>query len=303
MLAEHTCNRLRFLRALGLGAVALALPRCATSAAAASAKKRPTNILLIVSDDQGYNDLGCYGGEEILTPNQDRLAREGVRLTNFYVAWPACTPSRGSFLTGRYPQRNGTYDMYRNEKPDYGYKYPPEEYAVTPERILGMDVREVLLPRVLKQAGYTSGIYGKWDLGQLQRFLTLQRGFDILRVRNTGIDYYTTSGTGYRRCTATMSPPRGQGRISTWCLPAGQAVHPREQGPALLLLRSVQRAAHRVGAGESQAGAGPGRIQSPVSKTAERTRSAPRRVYGRRDRHGPRHRRASGTPRRYWSGG
>ena len=59
----------------------------------------------------------------------------------------------------------------RNEKPDYGYKYPPEEYAVTPERILGMDVREILLPKVLKQAGYVSGIFGKWDLGQLRRFL------------------------------------------------------------------------------------------------------------------------------------
>ena len=74
------------------------------------------NVLLIVSDDQGYNDLGILN-DEIITPNLDRLAREGTRLSNFYVTWPACTPSRSGFLTGRYPQRNGIYDMIRNEGP------------------------------------------------------------------------------------------------------------------------------------------------------------------------------------------
>ena len=64
----------------------------------------PPNIVVIVSDDQGYKDLGCFGSDEAITPNLDRIAAEGVRLTNFYVTWPACTPSRGSLLTGRYPQ-------------------------------------------------------------------------------------------------------------------------------------------------------------------------------------------------------
>ena len=77
----------------------------------------PPNIVLIVSDDQGYRDLGCFGSKEILTPQLDRLAKEGMKLTQFYVTWPACTPSRGSLLTGRYPQRNGIYDMIRNEAP------------------------------------------------------------------------------------------------------------------------------------------------------------------------------------------
>jgi len=94
-------------------------------------------------------------------------------------------------LSGRYPQRNGTYELFRNEAPDYGYKYPPAEYAITPERVLGMDEREILLPKVLKQAGYVSGIFGKWDLGQLRRFLPLQRGFDdFYGFVNTGIDYF-----------------------------------------------------------------------------------------------------------------
>ncbi len=150
--------------------------------------ERP-NILLIVSDDQGYNDLGLLGNG-IITPNLDRLAREGTRLTNFYVSWPACTPSRASLLTGRYPQRNGIYDMIRNEAPDYGHEYTPAEYAVTFERIGGMDEREVILPQLL--CGYRSGIYGKWDLGSLRRYLPTSRGFHhFYGFVNTGIDYYT----------------------------------------------------------------------------------------------------------------
>ena len=152
----------------------------------------PPNVLLIVSDDQGYHDLGCYGNAEIKTPHLDRLAKEGVRLTDFYVTWPACTPSRGSLLTGRYPQRHGVYDMIRNEAPDYGKKYTAAEYAVTFERVGGMDTREVLLAKALKPGGYASAIYGKWDLGIHKRFLPLARGFDdFYGFVNTGIDYFT----------------------------------------------------------------------------------------------------------------
>lgn len=151
-----------------------------------------TNVVLIVSDDQGYNDLGCLPGSEIVTPNLDRLTREGMRLTNFYVAWPACTPSRGALLTGRYPQRNGIYDMIRNEAPDYGHLYRNSDYEVTFERIGGMDTREVLLANVLRDAGYRTAIFGKWDLGSLQRFLPTSRGFEeFYGFVNTGIDYFT----------------------------------------------------------------------------------------------------------------
>jgi len=170
----------------------------------------PPNVLLIVSDDQGYRDLGCFDSNEVKTPHLDRLAKGGVKLTSFYVAWPACTPSRGALLTGRYPQRNGIYDMIRNEAPDYGYKYKPGEYEATFERIGGMDAREVLLPAVLKTAGYTSGIFGKWDLGVHKRFLPLARGFDdFYGFVNTGIDYYTHERYGvpsmYRNNAPTTS--------------------------------------------------------------------------------------------------
>lgn len=167
---------------------------CASALAEGPADRpaeRP-NIVLIVSDDQGYADLGCFGSKEVLTPHLDQLAFQGIKLTNFYVSWPACTPSRGSLLTGRYPQRHGVYDMIRNEAPDYGKKYQAGEYAVSFERIGGMDEREVLLPAMLKSAGYRCGIFGKWDLGSLKRFLPTSRGFDeFYGFVNTGIDYFT----------------------------------------------------------------------------------------------------------------
>ncbi|REJ89366.1 MAG: N-acetylgalactosamine-6-sulfatase [Planctomycetota bacterium] len=164
--------------------------------------------MLIVSDDQGYNDLGVLN-EELISPNLDRLAHEGVRLTSFYVAWPACTPSRGAFLTGRYPQRNGLYDMIRNEAPDYGHEYTPEEYAVTWERIGGMDTREVLLPEVLQQAGYRCGVFGKWDMGMSRRFLPLQRGFDdFYGFVNSGIDYFTHERYGVHAMYEGNEPTR-----------------------------------------------------------------------------------------------
>ncbi len=158
---------------------------------AAAGSQRP-NLLLIISDDQGYPDLGCLGLKPVRTPTLDRLAAEGVRGTSFYVTWPACTPSRGSILTGRFPQRNGLFDMVRNDMTNYGHRYTPEEYALSPEMTLGLDPREQTLGDVLKRAGYRTGVVGKWDMGQARRFLPLQRGFDFFHgIGNNGIDYYT----------------------------------------------------------------------------------------------------------------
>ena len=170
----------------------LVFTSCHNSGEKTVQKRQKPNIILIVSDDQGYNDMGAFGSREIITPHQDKLASEGIRFTNFYVTCSACTPSRGSLLTGRYPQRNGTYELFRNARVNDGYIYNDYEYSVSPERILGMDEQEVLFPELLKEAGYVNGIFGKWDLGQLERYLPLQRGFDeFYGFPNTGIDYYT----------------------------------------------------------------------------------------------------------------
>jgi arylsulfatase A-like enzyme len=171
------------LRRLLLAAAAVA---CSLSAAAAP------NVIFIISDDQGYPDLGCIGTKPLITPNLDKLAAEGVRGTSFYVTWPACTPSRGSVLTGRYPQRNGLYDMVRNDMVNFGHLYSAEEYAVSPEMTLGLDPKEVTIGDMLKRAGYATGCVGKWDMGQARRYLPLQRGFDFFYGHgNNGIDYYT----------------------------------------------------------------------------------------------------------------
>ena len=103
-------KRLRsFCQPLIIGVIGLLVS--VSSADGEVQKRGKPNIVLIVSDDQGYRDLRCFGSEEVKAPHLDRLAKEGVRCTSFYVSWPACTPSRGSILTGRYPQRNGLYDM------------------------------------------------------------------------------------------------------------------------------------------------------------------------------------------------
>jgi len=150
------------------------------------------NVLLIISDDQGWPDLGCLGLKPVKTPSLDRLAAEGTRATNFYVTWPACTPSRGSLLTGRYPQRNGLYDMVRNDLVNYGHRFTRDEYAVSPEMTLGLDPRELTLGDLLKRSGYVNGVVGKWDMGQAKRYLPLQRGFDFFYGHgNNGIDYHT----------------------------------------------------------------------------------------------------------------
>src|SRR5262245_18365065 len=158
---------------------------------ASFAADRP-NILLIVSDDHGWPDLGCIGLKPIQAPPLDRMAKEGVRLTNYYVTWPACTPSRGSILTGRHPLRNGLYDMVRNDLVNYGHRYSEQEYSTSPEMTIGLDPRELTLGNVLGQAGYRCGMVGKWDMGQAKRYLPLQRGFDFFYGHgNNGIDYYT----------------------------------------------------------------------------------------------------------------
>jgi len=149
------------------------------------------NFIVIVSDNQSYYDIGFIGGEAV-TPNLDNMAKEGVFATNFYVTNPACTPSRGSILTGRYPQRNGLYEMIRNERTRDGHRYTPEEYAYSPEMTLGMDSREINFGEMLKDACYVTGVVGKWDSGRAQRYLPMQRGFDFFFGHaNTGIDYWT----------------------------------------------------------------------------------------------------------------
>ncbi len=123
----------------------------------------PPNIVLIVADDLGYNDVGFHGATEIETPHLDRLAHSGVTFTNGYVAAPTCGPSRAGLITGRYPARFGT---------DYNWPFAPFDTAH------GLPVEELTLAKRLRRAGYRTGFVGKWHLGAAPPFQPLVRGFD-----------------------------------------------------------------------------------------------------------------------------
>ena len=136
----------------------LAVLALASSAPAAS---RP-NILLIVSDDQGYADAGFQGSKDIRTPQLDRLAKSGLRCTNGYVSHPFCSPTRAGLMSGRYQQRFG-----HENNPFY-------DPADTKE---GLPLTERLLPDFLKAGGYTTGWVGKWHLGAHESMVPAKRGF------------------------------------------------------------------------------------------------------------------------------
>ncbi len=131
----------------------------ADGAAAAESAKRP-NIVVLLSDDMGYNQLGYMGGKDVPTPNIDRIAREGAHCTQFY-ACSVCSPTRASLLTGRYPFRNGM------EERSHG------------NDTAGMLTDERTLADALRAAGYSTAIIGKWHLGTwYKKHLPMQRGFD-----------------------------------------------------------------------------------------------------------------------------
>ncbi|MEO0475485.1 MAG: sulfatase [Planctomycetota bacterium] len=123
------------------------------------------NFIIIFTDDQGYNDLGCFGGTHVNTPQIDRMAAEGAKLTNFYVAAPVCTPSRAALLTGCYPRR---IDMATGSK----------HAVLLAGDSKGLNPQEITIAEVLKLAGYKTGIFGKWHLGDQPDFLPTRQGFD-----------------------------------------------------------------------------------------------------------------------------
>jgi arylsulfatase A len=152
---RHEFNHLRWW---GLALFAIVVLTTASQASAAG-PPRP-NIVLVLVDDMGYGDLGCYGSE-IATPRIDSLARDGVKLTDFYANGPVCTPTRCGLMTGRYQQRVGL------------------EWAIGPGLTEpGLPTSEITLPRLLKDAGYNTAMFGKWHLGYKPEFGPLAHGFD-----------------------------------------------------------------------------------------------------------------------------
>jgi len=125
---------------------------------------RPPNIVVLFADDLGYGDLGAYGNPYIRTPNLDQMAAEGQRWTDFYVASPVCSPSRGALLTGQYSVKTGLYGRKINV-------FHPNDPNGIPEAL-------ETLPEALKKAGYATGIFGKWHLGDYPENFPTRHGFD-----------------------------------------------------------------------------------------------------------------------------
>jgi arylsulfatase A-like enzyme len=134
--------------------------------------KRP-NVIVILFDDLGYGDLGCYGNTMIATPNIDTLAKKGLKMNHFYSSSPVCTPSRAGLLTGRFPLRSHTNShVFFPEKSWIGFYKKMND---RPNHLLN---DEILLPEILKSAGYQTGMVGKWHLGDKKGHLPNDFGFD-----------------------------------------------------------------------------------------------------------------------------
>ena len=157
-------ERLRSTRLLLLG-FALLLCRRTDALAETAAQASTPNVIVILADDLGYGDLGCYGHPKFKTPHLDRMAAEGSRLTQFNTPAPFCAPTRAALMTGRYPFRSG---MTQNPAPDGG---PVADG-------LALAASEVTLAQLLKQAGYATSLVGKWHLGHKPQSLPTKRGFD-----------------------------------------------------------------------------------------------------------------------------
>jgi arylsulfatase A len=136
-----------------------AFPIISVTNATTQKQSRP-NFVVVFTDDQGYQDLGCFGSPDIETPNIDRMAKEGAKFTDFYVSQAVCSASRAALLTGCYSNRVGIMG------------------ALGPKSRNGINAKEMTIAEVLKQQGYATAIYGKWHLGHHRQFLPLQNGFD-----------------------------------------------------------------------------------------------------------------------------
>ena len=127
----------------------------------------PPNIILILTDDLGYADLGCYGSTKSRTPHLDRLAARGLKLTNFY-AFPSCSPSRAALLTGCYPPRVGIPDVIGPPGPDWT---ADKQYGLDPDRT-------TTIAELLRDRGYATAMVGKWHLGHFAETMPRRHGFD-----------------------------------------------------------------------------------------------------------------------------
>ena len=147
-------------------------------------EKRKPNIIVILADDLGYGDLGCFGNKKIKTPHLDGMAKRGMRFTSFYVTDAVCSPSRASLLTGCYAPRVSL------------------EGALNPTSRIGISDQELLLSELCKTLGYRTALFGKWHLGHQSQFNPLRHGFD----EYFGLPYPNDCSNKFHPVVSTFPP-------------------------------------------------------------------------------------------------
>jgi arylsulfatase A-like enzyme len=184
---QRRCLVTLFIIIAAAGSIASA----ATAQSAARNDNKP-NVVLILMDDMGYGDIGSYGVKDAKTPNLDRLAREGIRLTDAYANASNCSPTRAGFISGRYQQR-------------YGIEWPLGSAPGDSAR--GLPVTGTSLPALLKKNGYATGLIGKWHLGDKPEFSPMAHGFDeFFGFLGGALDYYTHLRGKMARGLEPMNP-------------------------------------------------------------------------------------------------
>lgn len=186
-------TRRKFMGASAAGMAALA---AGAGVGLQSQADRP-NVVVILADDLGWGDLSCYGADDLQTPNIDSLARDGMRMTNFHANCPVCSPTRAALLTGRYPELVGVPGVIRTDPRDSWGNLIPQA---------------VMLPELLRRAGYHTALVGKWHLGLQSPSLPNERGFDHFHgFLGDMMDNYLTHrrhGQNYmRRNNEVIDPP------------------------------------------------------------------------------------------------
>jgi len=226
-MSKHDYTRRDFLKAVGLATASFAIPGCANGPQqlmGGSSRKKP-NFVLILIDDLGWMDTGCYGSKFYETPNIDRLAAEGMRFTDGYAACAVCSPTRAAVMTGRYPARLGVTDWIRarfqsgkipaNKKNPTEYVGGRNRKLLCPPNALWMELEELTIAEALKPAGYTSCHIGKWHLGP-DNWYPDKQGFD-----------FNIGGCDFGQPPSYFDPysRKGQGQIPT--------LKPRQKGEYL----------------------------------------------------------------------
>ena len=162
-------TRREFLKSIGFVAVSTGtlsvLPSCVGAKQTETAKSKQPNVILVMTDDQGYGDLGCHGNEVIVTPNLDKLHAQSIRLTDFHVD-PTCSPTRSALLTGHYSSRTGVW------------------HTIMGRSLLGR--HETTIADVFSASGYRTAIFGKWHLGDNYPYRPQDRGFQEVLIHGGG---------------------------------------------------------------------------------------------------------------------